>query len=391
MWQEFDRRKGEWEQECLRIGAELEARRQVLDRQAAELEAHGIRLEERQAALAKREAALSGNELTPNNAEQQAQACDGQSSPDAQPACETPATAADPNQTEVSAAEACNDEDVFARLRSYARLRPEAEVPPPAAENSIPEVAKNEPPPIVVGTQFSGEEPPVTGSDPEESVDDYMARLLNRIRGISAPADVQPRARVEPRQVVAPQTETTSPTANKLEPLIDVESPVPVAPDGSGQLVARTAPPELAVNLRAMRELANMTARGAIDKHTQGRWSKAAVSNTVLGVVSLACGAWLMLRATPLGSLAHAAGLIALVAGGFWVFQGVSLFRNIRQVGRRTTKFVEAESHPASHESPDFADHSPEDALVELEEVASDSMSPQAVLVARTSSKSRRW
>jgi hypothetical protein len=367
MWQEFDRRKGEWEQECLRIGAELEARRQTLDRQAAELEAHGIRLEERQTALAIREAALSGNELTPSNAEP-GQAYDGQLSPDAQRAGETPTTAADPNQTDVSAAEPCNDEDIFARLRSYALLKPEAEVTPPAAENSIPEDDIIEPPPLLVGTQFSGEEPPVTGSDPEESVDDYMARLLNRIRGISAPAEVQPRARVEPRQVVAPQTETTSPTADKRAPLVAVECPAPVAPDGSGQLVARTAPPELAVNLRAMRELANMTARGAIDKHTQGRWSKAAVSNTLLGIVSLACGAWLMLRATPLGSLAHAAGLIALVAGAFWVFQGASLFRTIRQVGRRTTKFVEAECHPASHEAPEFADQSPEDAL---EEVAS--------------------
>ena len=195
-----------------------------------------------------------------------------------------------------------------------------------------------------------------------------MARLLNRIRGISAPAEVQPRGRVEPRPVIAPQTVTTSPAANKRKPLIAVQSPAPVAPDGSAQLVARTAPPELAVNLRAMRELANMTARGAIDKHAQGRWSKAAVGKTVLGVLSLACGAWLMLRATPLGSLAHAAGLIALVAGAFWVFQGASLFRSIRQVGRRTTKFVEAESQAASHEAPEFADHSPEGAL---EEVAS--------------------
>jgi hypothetical protein len=365
MWQEFERRKGEWEQECLRIGAELEARRQILDRQAAELEAHGIRLEERQTALAIREAALSGNELMPSNAEP-GQAYVGQSSPDAQCAGETLTTTADPKQTEIAAAEACNDEDIFARLRSYALLKPEAEMPPAAAENSIPEDDIIESPPLVVGTQFSGEEPPSTGSEQEESVDDYMARLLNRIRGISAPAEVQPRARVEPRQVVAPQTETNSPAADKREPSIAVESPAPVAPDGSAQLVARTAPPELAVNLRAMRELANMTARGAIDKHTQGRWSKAAVGNIVLGILSLTCGAWLTLRAMPLGSLAHAAGLIALVAGGFWVFQGASLFRSIRQVGRRTTKFVEAECHPASHEAPEFADDSPEDALEEV-------------------------
>jgi len=171
MWQEFERRKGEWEQECLRIGAELEARRQALDRQAAELDAHGIRLEERQAALAKREAALSGNELTPSYAEP-GQAYDGQSSPDALRACETQTTAANLNQTEVSAAEACNDEDIFARLRSYALLKPEAEVPPPAAENSIPEDDIIEPPPLIVGTQFSAEEPRLTGSDQEESIDD---------------------------------------------------------------------------------------------------------------------------------------------------------------------------------------------------------------------------
>ncbi len=365
MWQEFERRKGEWEQECLRIGAELEARRQVLDRQVAELEAHGIRLEERQGALAIREAALTGNELTPSNAVLP-QAYDGQSSQDTQCACETPTTAADPNQSEVSAAEACNDEDVFARLRSYALLKPEAEAPPPATENLAPEEERIELPPVI-GADSSGEDPPVAGNDQEESVDDYMARLLNRIRGISGPDDVPPRTKFEQRPTPASQPKVSTAAVDKKEPANAAETPSPI-PEVSLQLVARTAPPELAVNLRAMRELANMTARGAIDKHAQGRWSKAAVGNTVLGIVSLACGAWLMLRATPLGSLAHAAGLVALVAGGFWVFQGASLFRNIRQVGRRTTKFVEAESHAVSHEAPEFADHAPEGAL---EEVAS--------------------
>jgi hypothetical protein len=120
----------------------------------------------------------------------------------------------------------------------------------------------------------------------------------------------------------------------------------------SVQLVARTAPPELAVNLQAMRELANMTARGAIDKHAQSRWSRAALGNTALGVACLVSGPWLMARETLLGSFTRAAGFVAVVGGIFWLVRGALLFNNIRQVGRRTTKFVEAESHPATHDAP---------------------------------------
>jgi hypothetical protein len=363
MWQDFERRKANWEQQCLRIEADLEARRQVLDRQAAELEAHGLRLEERQATLAKREATVAGDGLTPNDA-QPANAYDGNPSPDAESAGESPTTSADPNQTESSAAEARSDEDVFARLRSYALLKPEAEGPSPANEDSTTEDEKVEPLASIISEHAPGDELLAAGSDPEESIDDYMARLLNRIRGISGPADVPPRTKVEQRPTPAPQPVVSTAAVEKKELANAAETPPPVA-QVSLQLVARTAPPELAVNLRAMRELANITARGAIDRHAQGRWSKAAVGKTVLGALSLACGAWLMFRSTPLGSLAHATGLVAIVAGAFWIFQGASLFRNIRQVGRRTTKFVEAESHPPSHEAPESADDSPEGALEE--------------------------
>jgi hypothetical protein len=206
-------------------------------------------------------------------------------------------------------------------------------------------------PPHLLSALSDQSEPTSTTTDHEESIDDYMARLLNRIRGVPGPAEAHSRANVVQRPLTALQPNPASPSIQMAEPAATSEVPLSVGAEGAMQLVARTAPPELTVDLQAMRDLANMTARGAIDKHAQGRWSKAAVGKAIIGASSLVCGFWLLLGATPLGAFGRVAGLVALGAGGFWSYQGISLVRNIREVGRRTTRFVAAESHPATHEA----------------------------------------
>jgi hypothetical protein len=353
--EDFERNKAQWEEERRRVEADLQLRQQVLDRQQAELEAEALRLSKKHLKLAEREAGMAGTAGS-NLADQNT--------------TDTQSARLDSNPAGL-AAEAIDEQALFARLKACASFKPEPEVPPKAKATATAE-QQVDPAQCVVPNQATGEDQVVGGSDHEESIDDYMARLFNRIRG-SEPDVAQPQVKVERRPSSAPRVESRAPAVVNKEPPASAENSEPDAPREAVQLVARSAPPELSVNLQAMRELANMTARGAIDKHAQGRWSRAALGNTALGVACLVSGPWLMVRETLLGSFTRAAGLVALIGGIFWLCRGALLFNNIRQVGRRTTKFVEAESHPATHDAPLTPESEPEPLDEEAVAVAANS------------------
>jgi hypothetical protein len=94
-----------------------------------------------------------------------------------------------------------------------------------------------------------------------------------------------------------------------------------------------------------MRELANLTTRGAIDKHAHGRWSKMAVGKMIGGSLSLLCGIWLtFFLENWLGWFSRVAGIAGIAAGGFWIFQGAMFVRNVRTATRRANKSAGHES-----------------------------------------------
>ncbi len=373
--QDFESQKARWQEDRQRLEADLEVRRQKLDRQLAELEAEAIQLELRRAVLSERETALAAarrfggdqpsieaphspvdqqtaeppatasdaNELT-TSLESQAHSTAIDSSPVDQQAEAESVTGSFGNDISVPDRDAVDDEIGLARSPSDALVTtgPETASPPEMGNiNPLSHLLPEEP---------GDAEPTATITDHEESIDDYMVRLLNRIRGGPESVESQSGEKAERRPATAQKLQAASPSTETAESAKAANDSTSVGPEGSMQLVARTAPPELTVNLRAMRELANLTARGAIDKHAQGRWSKAAVIKATQGGSSVLCGLWLLPHSTPLGIFGQMAGLVVLALGGFWIYQGVSLFRNIREVGRRTTRFVEAESHPMTHE-----------------------------------------
>ncbi len=339
--QDFESRKASWEEDRQRAEADFELRRQALERQIAELESQAIQLEQRRAVLSERETALTGfagfdGDTQPMQVE---------SNPANQQVAEVLTTESMENTSGAPGDEAVGDRDAIAQLESSRLRETEPEMSP------ADEVENVGPPPNLLSEQSAETETAAMTADHEESIDDYMARLLNRIRGSSGSTEEHSQAKAEQRPVMARQPNVASPSTETVEPPAVAERPMSVDAEGAMHLVARTAPPELTVDLQAMRDLANMTARGAIDKHAQGRWSKTAAIKATLGVSSLICGLLLVLGAIPLGAFGRVAGLVALGAGGFWGYQGISLVRNIREVGRRTTRFVAAESNPATHEA----------------------------------------
>jgi hypothetical protein len=116
--------------------------------------------------------------------------------------------------------------------------------------NSIP----SPPPAADAGWRAAAASKAVPAEDDEESIDAYMARLMNRVQGSSEPGAapiISRPVREEPVKNSAPK-----PAAEAAEP----EPP-------TGEYSPRTAAPEQSHNLAAMRELANESARSAIRTH----------------------------------------------------------------------------------------------------------------------------
>lgn len=142
-----------------------------------------------------------------------------------------------------------------------------------------------------------------TPDEGEVSIEQYMNQLLKRASGDSSPPDTTVEA---PKTVVQETVE---------------EVPEEVAVMDASEFVPRSQAPE--TNLRAMRELANQSARSAIDRHAKRRVGSSATSNVIISISLMMVGAmvaafgnhWLPLY--PIGGVVAVAGVGVLLKGMF--------------------------------------------------------------------------
>ncbi|MFV1964037.1 MAG: FHA domain-containing protein [Pirellulaceae bacterium] len=133
-----------------------------------------------------------------------------------------------------------------------------------------------------------------SSDDGEESIEDYMSRLLRRVGGASDeaatnPISVGPNTRLPRDPIAAALPErTTECNADAVDNADAVEP--------EGEFVPRRQAPELSSNLAAMRVLANDTTRSAIAKHADRNWSNRAKKRgltCLLVLVPVAIGTFL--------------------------------------------------------------------------------------------------
>ncbi|MGH7139026.1 MAG: hypothetical protein ACREHD_25045, partial [Pirellulales bacterium] len=122
--------------------------------------------------------------------------------------------------------------------------------------------------------------------DEQDSIDAYMAQLMARLGkpGYAPPQEVAPQP---------PQVSETVPEPQAAAPATAPRQPSKLwDPSEMGR---RAAPPELATDLSAMRELANLNARAAIDTHARSALVKAWLSKALLmllGMVTAGVETW---------------------------------------------------------------------------------------------------
>jgi hypothetical protein len=148
----------------------------------------------------------------------------------------------------------------------------------------------------------------------EESIEKYMERLMERVRGDKA---------MSPKPRPAPDLEPEEPAAAAAAPEAETAEPSEPAPVQPAETIRRPPPAEQTIDLAAMREVANTAARSAIERHYQnsrgdrGTGRLFAAGFVLLVSALLGCWAW------QTSSVPAAVGAgIALLAGGLWAMRG---------------------------------------------------------------------
>jgi hypothetical protein len=117
--------------------------------------------------------------------------------------------------------------------------------------------------------------PNPTAGDSDESIESYMERLMQRVRGDAEPAQTALSQSGITQTAMKPKTSSFA--APRAE---DVGSTMVAAvmPDGSpmsesapAEVAPRRPAPDFTANLSAMRELANSAANAAIDLHVRNK------------------------------------------------------------------------------------------------------------------------
>jgi hypothetical protein len=152
--------------------------------------------------------------------------------------------------------------------------------------------------------------------DDDESLEEYMAKLMQRVRGPDSQT-----------AWTAPKTEETRSAPTQTIPKVVTErvgSPeYPTLPAFRLEDLKRGMPPERVGGFAAMRELANQSAQGAISSYRTQRGTRNALARLLASGVCLASGIGVILLEPELLSVAGAGGAAAIAASAYFALRGV--------------------------------------------------------------------
>lgn len=178
--------------------------------------------------------------------------------------------------------------------------------------------------------QEMSRQPVARADDDEESVEEYMAGLLSRMRGGGPPPVAgSPKPPRNKRKSDHPKPETQGQLASREDvPVVDT----PMSPAE----LQRRAQPQVTTNLAAMRELANIQARQAIDTHGKRRSLNRAYVTLATSAACFVVG-FIVLGLSNDAILRGAAGLI-LIVGIYCLGSGLLATKDVfATVHRKTT------------------------------------------------------
>jgi hypothetical protein len=120
----------------------------------------------------------------------------------------------------------------------------------------------------------------------EVSIDDYMSRLLARSRG-DAPPSARPAAGGSQSPAIAPPVVAPRLAAN---PAASAPQAEPAPAGEAGEMAPRAVAPETQIDMKAMRQLANLSAKTALHKSESKQLSGSTRAKLLVTTVALGVG-----------------------------------------------------------------------------------------------------
>jgi hypothetical protein len=308
----FEAQRLDWESQRAEREARIREEKGQLEAEAERLEALARRLEAEQEELYRRQDAFSRR---PAPGRQDIE--DEEGSP---PRAGAIASGQDEDDVE--------DDEVFSRLQTLSLLKePADEAEPDLAANRTPAGHGSGGPAATLRVTPS----PAEEEDEEESIQAYMNRLLQRVRGDAPPAASRP----------GPSAPLHSPTTYRPAPShvgvssLDRQTQVGKPSPERAETLRRSLPPERSSDLAAMRELANQSAQSALETYAHRRWATAALGKVIVSVFGLIACLTLVAALPGWSALKIIGGGAALVIALFWGLQAGILVTQVRAARRR--------------------------------------------------------
>ena len=217
--------------------------------------------------------------------------------------------------------------DLLARLREASFVEDQEEAPPSDIAPSPVERIAPIPSPATAGLGLDDE-------DDDEALEDYMAKLMDRVRGTSHDTAV-----VEPHtdfvdEEDAPKTSLDA-AATKTE---DRSEEADTSASAPGHSTRRRTALERQADMAAMRELAHQSSKNALDRHLLNRWKGLAISKTGLAIGAFLCSCALLAMAPDQNSAAFFGGVAGLVIATHWLVQSARYMHHVHVVREHDTE-----------------------------------------------------
>lgn len=176
------------------------------------------------------------------------------------------------------------------------------------------------------------------GEDTDESVEDYMRRLLARMRGVSEGDVTLPSAEAtKPASAVVPKDPSVAQPAAMTTSKAEGEqlSEAWTEPFDPDNYVPRGSAPEKNRDLNALRELANTSARSAIQVSARRRQGSAILIKSAIALVGLIAGIALVSINGARINIAFIATVASFLVAVIWGYDASTSIRPLLQANRQ--------------------------------------------------------
>jgi hypothetical protein len=213
---------------------------------------------------------------------------------------------------------------------------------------------------VLAASQSPSKEASHTASAEEESIEEYMAKLLQRVRGDAAGQPASQSAAALAKRTTEPHAATYGIAPAAERPLNDPSYPSLLQPESqpsSAPLADDEYKPmrqavEHPAKLQELRQLANQTARRAIAVHATNTYRQSALTKVIVSVLALMTGAWLMLQSPAWRDVQFISACLLILIAAYWSGQTLHTFFASIRAGHYDGPDAEWEAEAGLRSSP---------------------------------------